>query len=68
VPPPPPTPVPPGPEACMAAEAAVCPGEAGNGEACFNCVVAHSKQLEDAGCWKESGKGGRHAFIEKWCD
>ena len=71
--PPAPAPPAPGPAACAAAEAALCPGLAGGGakvgEPCYQCVTAHSKQLEDAGCWSAAtaGSGGRSAAIKKFC-
>ena len=68
---PPQPPDPPGPAACAAAEGKYCPGLGGTGaqvgSACYACVVANSKVLEDAGCWTNSGSGGRHTFVEAFC-
>ena len=68
---PPQPPDPPGPAACAAAEDKHCPGLGGTGAqvggACYACVVANTKVLEDAGCWTNSGSGGRHAFVEAFC-
>ena len=63
----PPAPPPPSPADCPAAEAKACPGQAGKGAACSTCVIKNSKVLEAAVCWTDTGHGGRHAFIEKWC-
>ena len=70
---PPPQPAPdkppaPGPGQCPRACSNYCPGLAGKGAACDNCVFKHSSELHAAGCWAASGKGGRHAFVEQFCD
>ena len=49
---------------CAAAEDALCPGEAGKGDACRACVLANSPALQSAGCFVA---GSRHTFIEGFC-
>lgn len=69
-PPPQPTPdkpPPPGPGQCPKACNQLCPGLAGKGAKCDDCVFKHSATLHNAGCWTQSGKGGRHAFIAEFC-
>ena len=61
-------PPPPGPGQCPKACNQLCPGLAAKGEKCEACVLQHSSELHAAGCWTESGKGGRHAFVLEFCD
>ena len=70
-PPAPPGPGPgPAPAACVAAENEHCPGLGGTGAetggACYNCVKAHDKAFQGAGCYT-SGSGGRHKFVQSFC-
>jgi len=51
---------------CATCENALCPGKAGKGELCENCVKANSAALERVGCFK-AGSGGRHAFVKAFC-
>ena len=70
-PPPQPAPDPPpipGPNQCPKACTHYCPGLSGKGERCADCVFKYSTQLHAAGCWAASGKGGRHAFVNEFCD
>ena len=52
---------------CTECEAALCPGLKGKGDVCRNCVFENSQELGRVGCWTNSGGGGRHAFIKKFC-
>ena len=66
---PPPTPVPgpsPAPAACISCEQKNCPGLAGGGDKCDDCVEQHQKEFRAAGCWTNS-KGGRHSFLKQFC-
>jgi hypothetical protein len=65
----PPTPTPPAPTpavSCADCEKKECPGEAGKGQTCKSCVLAHNGAFEAAGCYVP-GKGGRSAFVKKFC-
>jgi hypothetical protein len=57
----------PGPGQCPKACSRFCPSLAGKGDTCDACVLKYSAELHEAGCWKASGKGGRHAFLLDFC-
>lgn len=62
---------PPRPDNCVAAEKALCPGQAHAGakagDPCYTCVVTNSVAMMKAGCWYKNEPGGRHGFIESFC-
>ena len=68
---PPPRPPKPGPALCAATAQQLCPGLQGTGgtvgSRCYECVVANSKTLKDAGCWAVPASS-RHEFVESFCD